>query len=809
MPLRTLIQLRRPIWPDPENSIGKEFGEIPKTKLSYWEATGPAKTAYQKLLPEVLNVLAEKQGPIPNSDFVWFSLYMVGPSSSTAAPFIMFASDQRSQRRKAMNYVKNSKILEAYPGMQVGEWAEAPHIGRQEQKGSSRVWTDRELETAHNITTPHSITADSFVSAGSQVSAILSFHYPNRTVKATASVEIDIDNIGYYIVPSHVLLPPRPTIATKAEAPGDLDNEGFDFGNFMEDQYLSEDDYLSTSLGSISSSSSGKSNSEEQSSNCDFTESPVDFGSVSSKTIAQPTPALHRPNQAESNPDGDETGTNCLVVSIDLDYALFRVTDNDTKASSIRLPELPSISESLAEPDENGTQVQVLTVHGLLKGRLSRTRTHVRLPNSSSYQEVYVAYLNSPVLAGDCGAMVYAVPGGQVFGHIITGSASSTGQTAFVMPLKHVHEDIFRQLNIVHRTKTRRTANASPISKTDRIDVSSDSDAGRGLYSLPADDSSIGTFNVGMGNNNHRSALPNLEYPIGYSMSSPLFPSPTLSPRMRYTNPGGMGTQHHETQGGSHIPPLQAMTTNGQLVLRDTKFPIKIDIHGTIDKGFFRSEGDWTCYRRNYFSCVCAFSLSPYYPNAVMQYVPNGSLESYQVFGFSMSISAVVSGSESRSIGLLQHTPQKDKGPVQRPEKVRLTPKPSTRPSTEPPHSPTVYKEYDAMASGATEIYVEHSYPMEHAFERIQFTQATANNGKRWAARQYYHLVVELYADIGGQTPDRWLKVAERKSAKLTVRGRSPGHYQMERRGSTSSYSGSQVLGSEYGTESSSVFDGA
>jgi meiosis-specific transcription factor NDT80 len=107
-------------------------------------------------------------------------------------------------------------------------------------------------------------------------------------------------------------------------------------------------------------------------------------------------------------------------------------------------------------------------------------------------------------------------------------------------------------------------------------------------------------------------------------------------------------------------------------------------------------------------------------------------------------------------------------------------------------------------------------YATDHTFERIQFKQATANNGKRRAAQQYYHLVVELYVDVGTQNPgEQFVKIAERKSAKMIVRGRSPGHYQTERRGSTSSgpggssgmgsYTGSQVLGGEYGPSSSLV----
>lgn len=70
---------------------------------------------------------------------------------------------------------------------------------------------------------------------------------------------------------------------------------------------------------------------------------------------------------------------------------------------------------------------------------------------------------------------------------------------------------------------------------------------------------------------------------------------------------------------------------------------------------------------------------------------------------------------------------------------------------------------------------------VEATFERIQFKTATANNGKRRAAQQYYFLLVELLADVGSQHPDRWIKVAFRMSAPLVVRGRSPSHYQNDR----------------------------
>lgn len=154
-----------------------------------------------------------------------------------------------------------------------------------------------------------------------------------------------------------------------------------------------------------------------------------------------------------------------------------------------------------------------------------------------------------------------------------------------------------------------------------------------------------------------------------------------------------------------------------------------------------------------------------------------------------MCISAVVADNEQHNIELVQHTPKRDKGPISKPNKTPLAPK--TNSTTH--GAINMYGEGPGMGSTTRSLYsdgfgsqqgVAQQMPTEHTFERIQFKQATQNNGKRRAAQQYYHLVVELWADVGTQAADQFVKVAYRKSAKMIVRGRSPGHYQNERRNS-------------------------
>ncbi|KAH6607533.1 hypothetical protein Trco_003846 [Trichoderma cornu-damae] len=308
----------------------------------------------------------------------------------------------------------------------------------------------------------------------------------------------------------------------------------------------------------------------------------------------------------------------------------------------------------------------------------------------------------------------------------------------------------------------------------------------------------------------YSAATPSFRRPSEHPVRSPSFPgvplrrlplSPTPSPLNSYVAPAGRmdAGQFQNRPSTTAVPPLMSVQTSGSLQY-DNGTPIKVDITGTVDKGFFLAEGEWTCYRRNYMTCACSYSLHPHFANAAIHFVPPGSPQPYQVFGLYMSISAVVADNDQQSIELVQHTPKRDKGPTSKPEKILLAPKNSV-----PPHHVGMYND-SSSASGARAVY-QDGYgggqgggqpATEHTFERIQFKQATQNNGKRRAAQQYYHLMVELWADLGSQFADKYVKIAYRKSEKMIVRGRSPGHYQNEKRRSHSGGPGgsSGTLGS-------------
>ncbi|KAI8878147.1 p53-like transcription factor [Backusella circina FSU 941] len=179
----------------------------------------------------------------------------------------------------------------------------------------------------------------------------------------------------------------------------------------------------------------------------------------------------------------------------------------------------------------------------------------------------------------------------------------------------------------------------------------------------------------------------------------------------------------------------------------------QVQINAKMDRGFFRSEQDWTCYRRNYFQVSSTFDVHGL--NYLVQgpevpcLVRSTNDEIVQVDIFSIGVSARVSGSDKK-IDLVQHTPKRDKGPQMIPE-------------------PRI-----VSAGGNLHLASVGSNHNIVTFERMQFKTATANNGKRRAAQQYYEIVLDLYANT---SYGKQLKVATCVSSPLVVRGRSPGHY--------------------------------
>ncbi|ORX62345.1 p53-like transcription factor [Hesseltinella vesiculosa] len=202
-------------------------------------------------------------------------------------------------------------------------------------------------------------------------------------------------------------------------------------------------------------------------------------------------------------------------------------------------------------------------------------------------------------------------------------------------------------------------------------------------------------------------------------------------------------------------PIFSDTTYNSNIYHPDRANILDVRIHSKVDRGFFLADNDWTCYRRNYFQVSCAFSLQGVmvlYDGQELPCVVRDPDDDgfYDIEQFYVGMSARLSDCD-KQISLVQHTAKRDKGPQSTP--------------TAKPIRPGGNLTFSSV--GANHSIV--------TFERIQFKSATANNGKRRAAQQYYLLVMDLFAKARGT--GKLIHVASTQSQHLVVRGRSPGHY--------------------------------
>jgi meiosis-specific transcription factor NDT80 len=231
-------------------------------------------------------------------------------------------------------------------------------------------------------------------------------------------------------------------------------------------------------------------------------------------------------------------------------------------------------------------------------------------------------------------------------------------------------------------------------------------------------------------------------------------------------------------------------------------------IEAIVEKGFFWSEDRvWTCHRRNYFEVSVWYGLIPWLPSALLYWNRGKGESPKQIKSLAVSLSAAIDGTDGKNVELTQHTPKRNRGPQLNMKKEPLGPTPLGKSYEHGANSihqsgyiagPSLPLQTEAESLQQYTPTSDASTNYQHTFERIQFRTATSNNKKRLPKQQYYHINVELRANVqNSQDSDPfWVKVAVRSSHPVVVRGRSPIHSQSASRGTSS---GISTMGGGFG----------
>lgn len=256
-------------------------------------------------------------------------------------------------------------------------------------------------------------------------------------------------------------------------------------------------------------------------------------------------------------------------------------------------------------------------------------------------------------------------------------------------------------------------------------------------------------------------------------------------------------------------PPFEPTVQHRSVYCGDTNERATPILATRIDRGFELGEtGNWIGYKRNYFTLVLAFNFdgwdferflrSKFYTYDKKDGVERKVAISY----FAVSIVAKCSDPEAL-IGLVQHTPKRDKGPQYAPPIYPAIPGElpdhvTVKASCNKRNGSKIESMNKIFNFDRAEYYrqndldqykdqsVLHNYPSDTfvrvaRFERIQFT-ASIRFKSATTNHKYFTLNVELLGIVEDEEHRiQPVLIASTESLPLLVRGRSPSNYPKDR----------------------------
>lgn len=427
-------------WLNPEDSIGRYIG---KAKWDHiWEAIGPARDAFNTVAPKIKDYLESAVEPI--SSRVTWSMYMIGKSASLASPSIIFCCDVLQHRREVRNTIKDSGILNDYPGIKTGHLPRPPDFDQLVPLGGGGQppYIRGDIKV---------LTSGAKSACGSQL--FLNANKSNSVPLGPAATIGGVIRVGdkfYYTTAAHALGPiPDPTAvdeAMLADKDYDSDDDALSLDG-DEDVYSASNSSLTAfDPGRWQSSNKMGKNSEE---NVSIREDTVrqwslyTAGGGALSSFVDPGGMAMCPTGRTviSSMEGGFPGA-------DLDYALIEISSGPHLMENvIRVGRNDGTTvkvHSVAKSGPRDVDIIAVTPRGPTKGRISGAPTYSSAPGKHTYVKMLKVSLEDSLNKGACGTWVVDAANGDLFGHVVLGSPNSG--SALLTPFADIFHDILSRV---------------------------------------------------------------------------------------------------------------------------------------------------------------------------------------------------------------------------------------------------------------------------------------------------------------------------------------------------------------------------
>lgn len=454
MPLPRILRLQDDKWNNPEESIGTFIGYLRGGRYRCWEAAGPARQAFRELSSDIKDFL--ETSSIPPTDIVSWSIYMIGHSEKSAAPKLLICSTDSKTRKNIRHLIKDSKIMDKYPGIGLGDVSALPD--RPVIRELSREDIEALLPLGCDI--DGAVLADAPEPAvGKRIFVVNPHDFSLRP--ATTGPIIFYGDKCYQLTVAHAFRHTRELDHSFGQqtAEDDCDFDGMsDAGIDEESQYDEMTSKGSATPGEVDFDKA----SFEASLDAFFGKKHSSSGSQSSSSDhldSGNNPRLSV-ETTEDNPDYGEFDVSrlqffgrlvlsSLTASIpSLDYALIetsKMPETAEKSSIITGSPVLSLVSSIGEIESDDMSIlATASPHCLVEGRLTATPSYIRLSEQLTFQQVYPVRLGKPLHDGDCGTAVFGKDDNRFYGHIVAGGPGTS--IAYLVPAGEIYRDIQARL---------------------------------------------------------------------------------------------------------------------------------------------------------------------------------------------------------------------------------------------------------------------------------------------------------------------------------------------------------------------------
>lgn len=403
---------------------------------------------------------------------------MVGKAPSLASPFILFCCEVSDYRRDVQNTIKESGILDRYPGIKTDNLPREPGFAQLVSLGASG-----QPNYSHGDII--AMTSQARSACGSQIfidSDGIKSGSMSSTPAATIGGVIRLGAKLYYTTAAHAVSSDSDSIANDEVVPADDD---------------SVDGEVALSLdGNEDMYSASDSNPRAEELKPWFhpgglTDHSDDHRYLKDEILRQWSLKSHHEaedplspfTKAELTPNSTGrifmTSTDGETRGAGLDYALIEMSSRhhvvenviqirERKESTVKV-------HSVVKSGPRDGEILAVTPRGILKGWISGTPVYSSTPGKRSYCRMFKAFLSGPLHKGDCGTWVVDATNGDLFGHIVLGSPGRGA--ALLIPFSDIFNDILSRVGESPVFPTARDDETSFGSTERRISPSSRNDA--------------------------------------------------------------------------------------------------------------------------------------------------------------------------------------------------------------------------------------------------------------------------------------------------------------------------------------------